>query len=110
MLHTPQESSTVLTPEDYFINRKRIIEEKYGTQAAFSRALGISYVGLYKALKCQTRNVLMQEHIARHLGEGVTKESFWPDLYPSSEDVVDHVNHGVSPLPSGENNLSQTGA
>lgn len=110
MLHTPQDSSTMLTSEDYFIKRKKIIEEKFGTQAAFSRALGISYVGLYKALKCQTRNVLMQEHIARHLGEGVTKESFWPDLYPSSEGDVDVANHGVAPLPSVEKNLSQTGA
>lgn len=98
----------MLTPEEHFINRKRIIEEKYGTQAAFSRALGISYVGLYKALKCQTRNVLMQEHIARHLGVGVTKESFWPDLYPSSEDI--DASHYVAPLPSVEKKLPQTGA
>lgn len=99
-----------LTPEEHFINRKKIIEEQFGTQAAFSRALNISYVGLYKALKCHTKNVLMQEHIVRHLGESVTKESFWPDLYPSSEGDVDVANHGVAPLPSVEKNLSQTGA
>jgi hypothetical protein len=87
----------MLTPKDHFINRKHIIEKAYGTQQAFCKVLKITYMGLYKALTCQTRNHLMHDHIVRHL-PGETKESFWPELYgdqPESADNIEHHEVGV---------------
>lgn len=79
----------MLTPKQHFINRKSIIEKAFGTQTAFAATAGISRVGLFKTLKCITKNKLMQEHICRLLG--VTKESFWPDIYG----IDDENNNGT---------------
>jgi lambda repressor-like predicted transcriptional regulator len=78
----------MLTPKQHFINRKSVIEKAFGTQTAFAATAGISRVGLFKTLNGITKNKLMQEHICRLLG--VTKESFWPELYGDVEIKKSH--------------------
>lgn len=77
----------MLTQKEHNLNRKHAIEKAFGTQGAFAQALGISRVGLYKAITCQTKNRIMHEHIAR--GLAITKESFWPELYGDNADAYD---------------------
>jgi hypothetical protein len=87
----------MLTQKEHFLNRKHIIEKAYGSQLACAHKLGISYVGLYKSLKCKTQSRLMHEHICRSLIDlgmsDVTLESFWPEFY-GSESGNDNGNGG----------------
>lgn len=78
----------MLSSRDHFINRKSIIEKSFGSQKNFAEKIGISRVGLFKTLKGLTKSKLMQEHICRSLG--VTKESFWPELYVDNNQNTDH--------------------
>ena len=75
----------MLTQNDHVLNRKHAIERAYGTQTAFAKKLGITYVGLHKALTCQTKNHIMQDYIARAMG--TTKEEFFPDIYAAAAPV-----------------------
>ncbi len=81
----------MLTQKEHILNRKHAIERAWGTQAAFAKHLGVSYVGLHKTITCQTRNHIMHDYVARAMG--TTKEDFFPDIYAAA---VIPINKSIS--------------
>jgi len=90
----------MLTPKEHFINRKSIIEKDSGTQIAFAKKVGISRIGLYKAISCITKSKKMHELICDALPVSVSKEIFWPEFYgpdATNNNVnVDTVSHDAT--------------
>lgn len=69
----------MLTSKEHIINRKIIIMRAGFTQTAFAQKVGISRIGLYKALTGQTKNKNMHVRICDAIS--VSKEVFWPEFY-----------------------------
>jgi lambda repressor-like predicted transcriptional regulator len=82
----------MLTSKQHIINRKIIIMQSGMTQARLARKIGITYMGLYKAMNGITKNPQMHKRICDALG--VTKEQFWPEFY--GDDRGNAVRHDAT--------------
>jgi len=69
----------MLTAKEHIINRKVIIMQAGVSQVDVAKKMGITRIGLYKAISGITKNPKMHQRICDALG--VTKENFWPEFY-----------------------------